>query len=99
MQDTSVFQALEVKDSFITNLQNLLDSESHVKIFLHWDKELSQSEIADHAGVSTGTVSMAKSNLKELKLLEEGGDGLEKSIEAFSHPVVKEAYLEAIKNE
>lgn len=99
MQDTSVFQALETKDSFITSLKNLLDSENYAKVLLYWDKELSQSEIADQAGVSTGTVSMAKNNLKKLKLLEESGEGLRKSIEALRHPIVKEAYLEGIENE
>ena len=99
MQDTAIFQALESKNSFITSLQNLLNSNKHVRVFLHWDKDLSQSEIAEKANVSTGTVSAAKTNLTELELLEDGEDGVKKTIKALRHPTVREAYLEALESE
>jgi Fic family protein len=90
--EEALLLAIETREDLFGSLEDMLTSENYLKVLMHWEEGLTQQEIADRTDIGRATVSRALSELEELNLIEETGDGERMALPVLTHPVMHHLY-------
>ncbi|WP_436906713.1 MarR family transcriptional regulator [Halosimplex marinum] len=97
MPDTSeqsLLLALDTHEELFEKINSLLTSENYLRVLMVVEEGKLRKQMAEEAGVSTGTVSNAIAELQEFGLVEETDEGYQRTLPVLGHPIVQHLFWE-----